>query len=147
MDESVREPVEKIELSPTVAGRAEPTTVRPLTPEARHRRDLNQVVHSALVIGLIASTGLMIIGVILDLVKHRVPPSMTIPVGESVERAMGLRPSGFLELGLLVLILTPLLRVVGSVIVFLHERDWRYAGITALVLLIMLVSIISGYAG
>jgi uncharacterized membrane protein len=61
-----------------------------------------------------------------------------------IERVIQLRPSGVLALGLLVLIATPILRVIGSVIAFLYEGDWRYAGITFLVLCIVILSVIFG---
>ena len=44
----------------------------------------------------------------------------------------------------LVLIGTPILRVVGSVVVFVYERDWRFAAVTGVVLLVMLVSVVVG---
>ncbi len=123
------------------------TLVRPITAEAEQRRDLNAVVHSVLVVGLAASTVLLLIGVALALVEHSPLPNSTIPIGEAVQRVIGLRPSGFMNLGLFVLILTPVLRVVGSLFVFLYERDWRYLGITALVLVVMLISLLTGHAG
>jgi len=39
-----------------------------------------------------------------------------------------------------------LLRVVGSLIVFIWERDGRYAAITGLVLIVMLISLWVGQA-
>ena len=64
--------------------------------------------------------------------------------GDVFNRVFALRPSGFLALGLLMLIATPILRVIGSILVFLYERDWRYAGITCLVLAIVIVSLVLG---
>ena len=120
--------------------------VRPPTAEAEERRDLNDVVHSVLIVGLAISTVLLVLGVALSLIEHRPMPDSTIPVGEAARRALGLRPSGFLAIGLLVLILTPVLRVIGSLFVFLYVRDWRYVCVTALVLAIMLMSLLSGHA-
>jgi uncharacterized membrane protein len=50
----------------------------------------------------------------------------------------------FLSLGLMILMATPAIRVLGSVIVFLWERDWRYAAITLLVLSVMIASVLLG---
>jgi uncharacterized membrane protein len=47
-------------------------------------------------------------------------------------------------LGLLVLIATPILRVIGSTLAFLYERDWRYALITFVVLLVVTLSLLLG---
>lgn len=97
-----------------------------------------------LVIGLILSTALMLVGLALDLTLGREVPTAVPDFGDIFNRVIALRPSGFLALGLLVLIATPILRVVGSIFAFLYERDWRYTGITLLVLGIVMVSLVMG---
>ncbi|MGG4397547.1 DUF1634 domain-containing protein [Paenibacillus thiaminolyticus] len=59
----------------------------------------------------------------------------------------GFKPYAFISLGLLLLILTPVFRVAVSILVFLKEGDMVYAGITALVLAILLISFVLGRAG
>lgn len=119
------------------------------TPEEasarKQQRDLNQVVHAVLIVGLVLSTALMLIGLGLSLLTERKLPETVPEVGEVVRQVVALRPSGFLALGLLVLIATPILRVIGSIGVFLYERDWRFAGISTLVFIIMLTSILLGH--
>lgn len=58
-----------------------------------------------------------------------------------------LDPVSVISLGLLLMIITPVTRVAVSIIAFAMERDWRYVGITALVLLVLLVSFALGKAG
>lgn len=111
---------------------------------AQEQRDLNEIVHQMLVIGLILSTALMLVGLALDLTLGREVPTAVPDFGDIFNRVIALRPSGFLALGLLVLIATPILRVVGSIFAFLYERDWRYTGITLLVLGIVMVSLVMG---
>ncbi len=111
---------------------------------ARERRDLNQVVHGVLIIGLAISTALMLVGIGLALFYRRDLPTTAPDVGAVPSRVLALRPSGFVALGLLVLIATPILRVVGSIGVFLYERDWRFAAITSLVLGVLAVSLLLG---
>lgn len=121
-----------------------------ITPEeektARALRDLNQVVHGMLIIGLAISTILMLIGIGLDIALQRDIPTAVPDFRDVFARVAALRPSGFLALGLLVLIATPVLRVIGSIFAFIYERDWRYAGITFLVLVVVLVSLVLGQA-
>lgn len=50
-------------------------------------------------------------------------------------------PVSVLELGALILVATPLVRVSASVCLFLGEKDELYAGITAIVLVMLLVAI------
>jgi uncharacterized membrane protein len=114
------------------------------TQAAKERRDLNEVVHGVLIVGLVISTVLMLIGVGLDLFFQRDLPTAVPDIGDVVRQVIALRPSGFLALGLLVLIATPILRVIASIGAFLYERDWRYAGVTALVLVVLVVSLLLG---
>lgn len=46
--------------------------------------------------------------------------------------------------GILVLILTPYLRVITSIISFLKERDYRYITVTVIVLLILTIGFLIG---
>jgi len=52
-----------------------------------------------------------------------------------------LRPIACAQAGLLVLIATPVVRVMASVVGFVLERDRLYAAITIVVLAILLVSL------
>lgn len=123
-------------------------TGRTVTPEeqqaAKAQRDLNEIVHQMLIIGLVISTALMLTGLAFDLVLGREVPTAVPDFGDVFNRVIALRPSGFLALGLLVLIATPILRVIGSILAFLYERDWRFAGITCLVLGVVMVSLVLG---
>ena len=52
-----------------------------------------------------------------------------------------LRPAALVQLGLVVLLLTPVARVAASVVGFMLERDWLYVAITAIVLAVLLASL------
>src|SRR5262245_16949641 len=65
---------------------------------------------------------LMLAGLGLDLLYRRELPAAIPDLGEVFRRAVALRPSGFLALGLLMLIATPVLRVIGSIIAFCREH-------------------------
>jgi uncharacterized membrane protein len=57
------------------------------------------------------------------------------------------QPLALVALGLLLLLLTPIVRVAISILVFALERDWLYTVITIVVLLILLVSLALGRGG
>ena len=114
--------------------------------EIEHTRDLNDVIHRVLIIGLFASTATMLAGVVLAAVRHRALATTAPEFGGVWARVEALRPSGFLALGILILMATPIFRVLGSFVIFVHERDWRYAGITMIVLLILTASVLIGRA-
>ena len=111
---------------------------------AEAQRDLNHIVHQVLIVGLVLSVVLLLTGVGLDLFRQRELPAVIPSPLEAFRRVLALRPSGFLALGLTVLVATPIVRVIGSFLVFLYERDWRYAAITAVVLVITIISIRTG---
>ena len=58
---------------------------------------------------------------------------------------MGLTAVGWIQLGMVVLLLTPMMRVALSLVDFVKERDWLYAFITAVVLAVIIVNSIGGY--
>ena len=62
-----------------------------------------------------------------------------------VADALELRSRGIIQLGLLLLLATPVARVVFSIYAFAHQRDLTYVFITGLVLAILLYSLASGH--
>lgn len=57
------------------------------------------------------------------------------------------KPYAVIMLGIFLLILTPVLRVVVSIYAFAKEADHLYVGITILVLVILIISMVIGYFG
>ncbi|MGX9987289.1 DUF1634 domain-containing protein [Chryseobacterium sp. POL2] len=53
---------------------------------------------------------------------------------------------GIIQLGILILILTPLMRIIFALIGYLKEKDYTYVIISAIVLCIMIISFVSGYS-
>ena len=71
------------------------------------------------------------------------PGNLTSIRGTATE-AMRLSGRGIVQLGLLVLIATPIARVVLSVVVFFRQRDWLYVAITLAVLTLLTYSLLAG---
>jgi uncharacterized membrane protein len=68
-------------------------------------------------------------------------PADLLSVHGIVSDAMSGSARGLIQLGLLVLIATPIVRVVWSVIGFLRERDWIYVLFTIVVLGLLMFSL------
>jgi uncharacterized membrane protein len=66
--------------------------------------------------------------------------------GELLRGTLHWQPDILITLGLLLLIALPILRVAMTVIIFLHERDWPFVGITLVVLTVLLSGIFLGRA-
>jgi uncharacterized membrane protein len=58
--------------------------------------------------------------------------------------ALAGKPYAIIELGMLLLIATPVVRVALSVVFFLAQKDWLYVGVTVFVLAVLLVSLVVG---
>ncbi|HEV8712750.1 MAG TPA: DUF1634 domain-containing protein [Candidatus Binatia bacterium] len=62
-----------------------------------------------------------------------------------VSTALALRGRGLIQLGLLLLIATPVARVVFSAFAFARQRDYTYVTITLIVLTLLLYSLTGGH--
>jgi uncharacterized membrane protein len=70
-------------------------------------------------------------------------PAELRAVPQIVQEAIALQPLGLIQFGLLLLIATPVARVVFSVLGFALERDWMYVVITLLVLVLLIYTLTS----
>jgi uncharacterized membrane protein len=61
-----------------------------------------------------------------------------------ISDAKALNGRGLIQLGVLVLIATPIARVVFSVIGFASQRDWLYVVVTLVVLILLIYSVTTG---
>jgi uncharacterized membrane protein len=104
--------------------------------------------------GVLAAAVLVLSGGVIYLYTHwqatagyRVfrgqPPELRSVAG-AFASAQALTGEGLIELGLLLLIATPIARVALSTILFARQRDWLYVGITLLVLLLLAYSLLAG---
>jgi len=64
-------------------------------------------------------------------------------VPQIVHQAIALRPLGLIQFGLLLLIATPVARVLFSVLGFALERNWMYVVITVLVFALLIYTLTS----
>ncbi|MGQ9683673.1 MAG: DUF1634 domain-containing protein [Anaerolineae bacterium] len=71
-------------------------------------------------------------------------PSWPTTLGGVLSGAVQLRPYALILLGLLVLIMTPILRVAVSAVLFLIEHDLLYVAITVFVLAVLVLSFFLG---
>jgi uncharacterized membrane protein len=70
-------------------------------------------------------------------------PGVDRIVGQIIAGAVAGRARSLIQLGLLLLIATPIARVAFSLVAFMLERDRTYVVITAIVLTILLYSLVS----
>ena len=68
-------------------------------------------------------------------------------IGGILNGVIMLKGQAIIQLGIILLIATPVIRVAFSAVAFLMEKDYLYTVITLIVLLIIIASMISGNAG
>ncbi|EFK33439.1 MULTISPECIES: DUF1634 domain-containing protein [Chryseobacterium] len=118
--------------------------------------DLNRSVGNLLRLGVILSVATSLIGFIkLFFEGFKMPENYTsLVVGTSSEKIWGYfwdslckgEGMAIIQLGILLLIITPLMRIVFALIGYLKEKDYVYVVISSIVLAIMAVSFLTGYA-
>lgn len=111
-----------------------------------HRFEL--LIGTLLRVGVILSAIVVLIGGILYLLHNgSAPPTVHVFAGEPsalrtipgiVASAIHRDGRGVIALGLLLLVATPVARVAFTLITFIHQRDWTFVLITAIVLAALL---------
>jgi uncharacterized membrane protein len=103
-------------------------------------RELDRVAGYALFCGALLSSMLVGAGLI-GLALH--PDGAFLagkPIGVALRSAFALQPAGLINLGVLILLATPLLRVLIAIVGFAALKRWRFAIISLIVLAMLLVS-------
>jgi uncharacterized membrane protein len=106
--------------------------------------------------GVFLAATLVAVGGIVFLSRHSAPvTNYRVFQGEPAElrtvrgiwaEASTWHGRGLIQLGLLVLIATPVARVLFSVLAFFYERDWKYVAVSLLVLALLFWSLFSGHS-
>jgi uncharacterized membrane protein len=106
--------------------------------------------------GVMSAAAVVLAGGIAYLAQHgRQPvsyrqfhgePEQLKSLGGIVSSAIHLHTAGIVQLGVLLLIATPVMRVAFAVVAFFLERDYMYTVVSLIVLAILLYSIV-GHAG
>ncbi|SDE02895.1 Uncharacterized membrane protein [Mucilaginibacter pineti] len=118
-------------------------------------KDIEQFIGLQLRYGVIISSLIVLIGGLIYLSQSgqlQLPPYHQFTgtragytnFGEILTGAIGMRAKAIIQLGVLVLIATPILRIAFSLIGFVLEKDKMYILITTIVLTVMMVSIFGG---
>lgn len=116
---------------------------------------VEQVMGNLLRVGVLLSAGVVLLGGAIFLIHHGMaiadwrsfqgePENLRNPLG-IVRGALALRGRPLIQLGLLLLIATPVARVVFSVFAFARQRDLTYVVITLIVLVVLVISLFAGH--
>ena len=108
---------------------------------------VEQVIGRLLQIGVLLAAAVAVAGAILVLIQHgsaapafsdfRAAPWYLTSVGGIVRGAREMRSESIVQLGIVLLIATPILRVAFTLVAFVLQRDRVYIAITTLVLALL----------
>ena len=118
--------------------------------------EVEQIIGRLLQIGVLVAAAVVLIGAVALLVQHGHQPadfhvfrgasSGLRSVDAIVRAALSLDSRAIVQLGLVLLIATPVARVALTLVAFILQRDRLYVAITALVLALLLYGLIWGRA-
>jgi uncharacterized membrane protein len=103
--------------------------------------DTNRLIYHILRGGVLLSVAVLLFGFVLVGIQGSVLPNRSVPPRSLIPQLVAFTPAGYLSLGVLVLIFTPVARVVLSLLSFAEDRDRTYVLMTAIVLVNLLVSV------
>jgi len=117
-------------------------------------RQVEQAIANLLRAGVLLAALVVLSGGVLYLVHHgaspvnyhsfRGEPADLRHPALVIHAALSGRADAIIQLGLLLLILTPVARVAFSVVAFAMERDYMYVVMTLIVLAVLLYSLLAG---
>ncbi|HEY9674280.1 MAG TPA: DUF1634 domain-containing protein [Waterburya sp.] len=121
-----------------------------------HEQQLEQFISYLLKYGVLLSSAIVLVGGVLYLIRQGAEPAnyrffqgepaeFRSPAGVVRAVLSGSR-RGIIQLGLLILIATPISRVAFSFLAFLRQRDWVYIIITLSVLVGLIYSLVGAYS-
>lgn len=96
--------------------------------------DVNRLIYHVLRGGLVASLSFIVFAFLLSLAGQGPLPRASAPPREVLVDILRLTPEGLMGLGVLLLIFTPLVRVMLSLVSYARDRDTPYVVVTGLVL-------------
>ncbi|MDB5129283.1 DUF1634 domain-containing protein [Mucilaginibacter sp.] len=120
-------------------------------------KDIQAIIGWVLRAGVFVSMLVVFIGGVIYLYRHgqstanyhefKGIPDFVHSASGIINGIVNFRGRAIIQAGIILLIATPIVRVVFSAIGFIIEKDHLYTGITIIVLLIILISAFSGHAG
>jgi uncharacterized membrane protein len=108
---------------------------------------LNVTISRVLVIGLLAAVTLLLVGVVRTIARPGLAPVHETSVQDIPRAVAALEPAGFFDLGLLLLLATPIARVVALLLGFVRRKMWLFSGFSVIVLAALAVSAFFGLRG
>ena len=128
-----------------------------MTNTSFKEKDMQSIIGWILRAGVFISMAIVFIGGVVYIYRHghttadyhtfKGVPDFVHNASGIINGIFTFRGRAIIQAGIILLIATPVVRVIFSAIGFVLEKDYLYVGITLVVLLIIFSSMLSGHAG
>lgn len=108
-------------------------------------------------IGVFVSTAVVFIGGVVYIYRHghsivnykdfKGVPQFVHTIPGIIQGVLNFRGQAIIQAGIILLVATPVVRILFSAFGFVMERDWLYLAITLIVLCIIVAGVFTGSAG
>ncbi len=119
-----------------------------LQPDKSEVQFINRIVSIVLASGMYATVVFYLVGLILLFTKGSSVPEISRQYfhsfGAFLSGILSLNPRSFLYLGTITLILTPVSRVLFSILAFWKEKDTKFVFVTIVVFVVIIASVVVG---
>jgi uncharacterized membrane protein len=105
--------------------------------DTNKEHQVERLIHYTLLVGVSMSAILLVVGVFIVLVRDTPRPEVAPPLSEILRLAFRANEVGLIYLGLLLLMTTPVARVMMLVYGYARISWWRFALVSLLVLLLL----------
>ena len=108
---------------------------------------MNRLIYEVLRGGILVSIAVLLFGLVVKAFSPAPFPTAPSPLPSLLSEVVQLTPAGLLSLGVLLMILTPIARVLLSIVVFAKEGDRTYVLVTGIVFLNLMAGVALGLLG
>jgi uncharacterized membrane protein len=102
---------------------------------------LNRTLYLVLRSGMLLSLGTMLLGLMMYILSPGIDEGF-IPLERLWNELVHADPIAVMELGIMFLIATPLIRIISALIVFAYEKDVKFVIISSLVLSVIILAVV-----
>ena len=100
--------------------------------------------HRVLMTGIAAAAVFLCGGLCVSIARQQALPRATVKAGSLLQGLLKLDPGAIVTVGIAILVLTPVVRVIGSILAFARVRELGFVALTALVLALMTAGFLLG---
>jgi uncharacterized membrane protein len=115
--------------------------------DANKERQIDHLIHHTLRAGVSISATLLTLGLLVVIVRDTPRPAVAPPLSEILRQAFMANGAGLIYLGLLLLMITPVARVMMLVYGYARIGWWRFVLISLMVLLLLGTGLALGIEG